>query len=171
MNFELKRCTLEDVNEHCDFSAKVFTQTFASQNTPENLSEYLSRSYAPQKLVRELQDPESEFYFLYAKGELAGYLKLNTGMAQSEEQDPDSLEIERIYIDQDFQKQGLGQVLMDFSLQRAREQNKKRIWLGVWEKNFNAQKFYEKNGFSEFGAHEFVMGDDRQRDLMLEKAL
>ncbi len=171
MNFELKRCTLEDVNELCDFSAKVFTQTFASQNTPENLSEYLSRSYAPQKLVRELQDPESEFYFLYAKGELAGYLKLNTGMAQSEEQDPDSLEIERIYIDQDFQKQGLGQVLMDFSLQRAREQNKKRIWLGVWEKNFNAQKFYEKNGFSEFGAHEFVMGDDRQRDLMLEKAL
>lgn len=171
MNFEFKRCALNDVNELSDFSAKVFTQTFASENTPENLNEYLNRSYAPEKLAKELQDPESEFYFLYAKGKLAGYLKLNTGMAQSEEQDPDSLEIERIYIEQDFQKQGLGQVLMDFSVKRARDQNKKRIWLGVWEKNFNAQKFYEKNGFTEYGAHEFVMGDDRQTDLMLEKAL
>jgi diamine N-acetyltransferase len=113
----------------------------------------------------------SQFYFVYFHNEIAGYLKVNTNDAQSEEMDDDSLEIERIYIKSEFQKLGLGKYLLDKVMEIAIEQNKRIVWLGVWEKNEKAIAFYQKMGFVQTGIHSFYMGDEEQTDLIMSKTL
>ncbi|XUD04145.1 hypothetical protein IGJ34_002114 [Enterococcus sp. AZ177] len=81
------------------------------------------------------------------------------------------MEIERIYIDSDFKRLGLGKMLYNKAIERAKELNKTAIWLGVWERNFSAMKFYRKMGFTQVGAHSFFMGEDEQTDLIMKKNL
>ena len=57
------------------------------------------------------------------------------------------------------------------AIQIAQAAEKQKIWLGVWEHNEPAKAFYTKWGFKQFGAHDFVMGDDRQTDLLMIKSL
>jgi ribosomal protein S18 acetylase RimI-like enzyme len=45
------------------------------------------------------------------------------------------------------------------------------MWLGVWEENPRAIRFYQKLGFVEFGEHIFQLGDDAQRDVLMKKKL
>jgi diamine N-acetyltransferase len=83
----------------------------------------------------------------------------------------ESLEIERIYIINKFQKHGLGKYLLNKAMEIALERNKKKIWLGVWEKNESAITFYKKMGFVQTGAHSFYMGDEEQIDFIMTKSL
>ena len=111
------------------------------------------------------------FYFLYWDGKLAGYLKLNEASAQTDLHDEQSLEIERIYVSKEFQGEGLGRYLMDQAISIAIQRKKKYVWLGVWEKNEKALRFYRRNGFYQIGTHSFVMCDDEQTDYIMRKDL
>ena len=152
-----------------DLSRKVFFDSFNHLNTPDNMKEYMDRAFNPEQLLSELRNPMSEFYFVTVDDTIAGYLKLNKDTAQSDIRDETSLEIERIYVDQAFQGKGLGAILMTKAVERAKDLNLQYIWLGVWEKNTDAKRFYERHGFVEFGNHEFKMGDDVQTDILMRR--
>ena len=171
MNITMKPCTVDDVEVLKNLAAQAFCETFAPLNTPENMDAYLKEAYTIPKLRRELSDSNQIFYFAYADGVLAGYLKVNEAPAQSEINDPSALEIERIYVLQAFYGTGVGQLLMDKAIEMARERGKEYAFLGVWEFNSRARRFYEKNGFYRFGEHTFVMGDDPQTDFLLRRDL
>ncbi|MFX4262496.1 GNAT family N-acetyltransferase [Pelotomaculum propionicicum] len=113
----------------------------------------------------------SLFYFLYADGELAGYLKLNNAPAQTDINDGQALEIERFYVAKDFQGEGFGGILMEKAVIIANMQKKSYVWLGVWEKNKKAIRFYENNGFYAIGTHSFFMGEEEQTDFIMRKNL
>jgi ribosomal protein S18 acetylase RimI-like enzyme len=113
----------------------------------------------------------SNFYFLYADGELSGYIKLNEHKAQTDIYDPQSLEIERIYVQQESQGIGLGSALLRKAINIAETREKSYIWLGVWERNHKAIQFYKKNGFYEIGKHSFFMGEEEQTDYIMRKDL
>jgi len=168
---EIKKITLNDLAALKALSIKTFTDTFAKDNTPKDLKEYLDQAYTEEKLANELQNKDSEFYFIYSNEELSGYLKINVNDAQTETIEEDALEIERIYIDSNFKRLGLGKMLYHKAIERAKELNKTSIWLGVWEKNFSAMKFYHKMGFTQVGQHSFYMGEDEQIDLIMKKEL
>jgi ribosomal protein S18 acetylase RimI-like enzyme len=140
-------------------------------NTPETMTAYLDAAFAPDKIQSELRTEGSVFYFLYADGALAGYLKLNIGNAQTDIHDPQSLEVERIYIRREFQGLGFGRVLLEKAAAEAITLGKSFLWLGVWEKNENAIAFYKKHGFYVIGTHGFVMGDEVQNDFLLRREL
>lgn len=168
---KMHKCTSEDLELLREISIETFTDTFAADNTPEDLAAYLERAYHPDQLRSELANPDSSFYFIYLESKLAGYLKLNTGVAQSEEMGLDALEIERIYVRSAFKRRGLGRELISFAIQHARETEKAAIWLGVWEHNTRALEFYRVLGFEKTGAHSFYMGDDEQTDYIMTKRL
>ncbi|WP_172250107.1 GNAT family N-acetyltransferase [Saccharibacillus deserti] len=171
MTITITKCTLNDVQTLQAISTDTFRETFQEQNSPEHLNAYLKKAYNLNQLTQEIADPCSQFYFIYFSQELAGYLKINTDEAQSEKMDNDSLEVERIYVKKKFQKLGLGKLLINKAIEIALEQQKKKIWLGVWEDNKNAISFYRKKGFIQTGSHSFFMGDDEQVDLILTKTL
>ncbi|WP_430602056.1 hypothetical protein IGJ02_002266 [Enterococcus sp. DIV0724b] len=168
---EIKKITLNDLAALRALSIKTFTDTFAKDNTPEDLKEYLDQAYTEEKLANELQNQDSEFYFIYSNEQLSGYLKINVNEAQTETIEEDALEIERIYIDSNFKRLGLGKMLYHKAIERAKELNKTSIWLGVWERNFSAMKFYHKMGFIQVGQHSFYMGEDEQIDLIMKMEL
>jgi len=171
MTISIKKCTLDDLVLLQEIGVETFTETFGDQNSPENMKAYLEKAFNLNQLEKELSKPSSEFYLIYSKEELAGYLKVNADDAQTEMMGQDSLEVERIYIRKKFHKQGLGKYLLNKAMDIAAERNKAKIWLGVWEKNENAIAFYEKMGFVRTGAHSFHMGDEEQTDFIMTKRL
>ncbi|MBD7968264.1 GNAT family N-acetyltransferase [Paenibacillus gallinarum] len=166
-----RKCTIEDLEILREISVETFKDTFEDQNSSENMKTYLDRAFNLKQIEEELVNEFSEFYFLYLNEDIAGYLKLNTNDAQSETMGNDSLEVERIYVRKKFHKQGLGKFLINKAIEIAKEQNKDKVWLGVWEKNENAISFYKKMGFVQTGAHSFYMGDEEQIDLIMTKLL
>lgn len=171
MTIAIKKCILDDVRPLQTISVETFSETFQEQNSLEHLNAYIERAYNLEQLKQEIANPSSQFYFVYLDQEIAGYLKVNTDEAQSEIMDGESLEVERIYVKRKFQKHGLGKHLMNKAMEIALEQQKKKIWLGVWEDNENAITFYQKKGFIQTGSHSFFMGEDEQVDLIMTKTL
>lgn len=171
MTINIKKCTLEDSRMLQEISYETFNETFKHHNSPENMNAYLKKAYNLTQLEIELANQSSHFFFIYFNNEIAGYLKINVNDAQSEEMGEESLEVERIYIKKKCQKHGLGKYLLNKAIQIAIDWKKKKIWLGVWEKNENAIAFYQKMGFIKTGAHTFYMGDDEQTDFIMTKNL
>ncbi|PEJ57122.1 GNAT family N-acetyltransferase [Bacillus sp. AFS002410] len=169
MSIQVKKCILEDSHLLQEIGYETFNETFKDQNTEENMIAYLENAFNLKQVEKELSNLSSKFFFVYFHNEIAGYLKVNTSDAQSEEMDEESLEIERIYIKKNYQKHGLGKYLFNTAMEIALALNKKKIWLGVREKNENAISFYKKMGFVQTGSHSFYMGDEEQIDYIMMK--
>lgn len=169
MENEMKRVKRTEAATLRTLSIATFNETFEADNTVENMRAYLQAAYNLEKLEQELANPDSEFQFIFHAGKLAGYVKLNVGEAQSESQGKKALEIERIYIKQEFKRQGLGSKLLNYGIEQAQKLGKDYVWLGVWEHNNSALRFYHKMGFKQFGEHVFKMGTDLQRDLLVKR--
>ncbi|QCT75513.1 GNAT family N-acetyltransferase [Macrococcoides canis] len=167
----IRACTVEDKSALMEIAYQTFDETFRADNKKENIDEYLKNAFTDEKVLAELHNPDSFFYFIYYEDTLAGYLKLNINEAQTESFEGENLEIERIYILKQFQKKGLGKQLYDKALEVARHLSCERIWLGVWEKNSNAIAFYEQLGFNKIDQHSFYMGDEQQIDYIMMKSI
>lgn len=164
---DIKRVGPTDLEELQNIGRQTFTETFAEINTPENMLKYLEDSFSAEQLAREIEDPDSEFYFATLGNRAIGYLKVNKGQAQTELKDENTLELERIYVLAEFHRKKVGQILFDKALKTAQNLKVEYLWLGVWENNTRAINFYRKNGFAEFGKHDFWLGNDQQTDIMM----
>ena len=171
MDRALKPCTITDFDILRELSIRTYEETFAHLTTKEDMAAYLEDAFHAERFRKELTNPNSAFYFLYYNGQIAGYLKINEAPAQTDIHDSDALEIERIYVASEFQGRGSGRYLMEQAISISVERQKKYVWLGVWEKNEKAIRFYQKNGFSIMGTHTFVMGEDVQNDYVMRKDL
>lgn len=164
--------TPDDLETLQTLSRETFYEAFAKDNNEADMQKYLEESFNSEKLTVDLNDPASFFFIAWDNNDPVGYLKLNTGDAQTELKDDDtSVEIERIYVKSAYQGKKIGQLLYDKAEEIGREQKRKYIWLAVWEHNLKAMAFYKKNGFEKFGEHIFKLGDDEQTDIMMRKEL
>lgn len=170
-NIEIKRVLAADIENLQQISRQTFFETFSESNTEENMTKYLEEDLSLEKLTIELSNEGSEFYFAMLGHDIIAYLKLNLGQSQTELQDDNALEIERIYVLKEFHGKKVGQLLYEKAIQVAYKEKINYVWLGVWEKNPRAINFYKKNDFMEFDKHIFRLGDDEQTDIMMRKML
>lgn len=167
----IRKATQGDVTLVQQIGRETFFETFAAANTQADMQTYLNENFSQAKVSAELSNPES-LYFIAWEGQMPiGYLKVNIGQTQTELQDEASLEIERIYVKSAYHGKKVGQLLYEKALELARLHNKAYLWLGVWEQNPKAIRFYEKNGFIAFDKHVFRFGNDEQIDVMMKKEL
>ncbi len=167
-NVVIQRVTIDELSQLREIGKRTFLESFGDQNKKEDMDAYLKKSFAENQLMSELSDDSSEFYFAKLDGQIIGYLKVNYGNSQTEIKGPESLEIERIYVLKEMHGLRVGQLLYKKALEIAKSKKFKFIWLGVWEKNSRAIRFYEKNGFVTFDKHTFLLGSDVQTDLMMK---
>ncbi|AZA85709.1 GNAT family N-acetyltransferase [Chryseobacterium shandongense] len=167
----LKKASAGDLETLQQIGKETFYETFAKHNSEEEMQKYLAESFSSEKLLKELNTPDSQFFIVWEEENPVGYLKINFGASQTELQDETSMEIERIYVKSSHHGKKVGQLLYDKALEIALQQQKKYIWLGVWEENKRAVSFYSKNGFTQFDKHIFRLGDEEQTDLMMKKVL
>ena len=167
----IKPATIYDAGTIADLSRSTFYDTFAADNTEEDMIIFMSRQFTRDALVAEVGMKSNLFSLAYKGGELAGYVKLRESKGPPELKGVSTLEIARIYVVKSMLGQGIGQALMQHSIDVARSKQKAVVWLAVWEKNERAIKFYTRWGFKTFSRQVFVLGTDLQNDWIMKKHL
>jgi ribosomal protein S18 acetylase RimI-like enzyme len=102
---------------------------------------------------------------------LAGYAQLRHGPAPDCVGGPRPIELWRFYVERLWQGRGVAQALMAATIEAATTRSAGTVWLSVWERNQKAQAFYRKSGFEDRGEKEFILGNDRQTDRVMARAL
>ena len=156
-----------DLGDLLHMARTAFLQAFTAGNKPENVEAYLAEAFTLSQFEKELANPASTFFVAELEGEIIAYTKVNLVPAQSDVHDPESLEIARLYVLEEHLGSGLGKKLLDTAVDFAKQHQKKYLWLGVWEHNARAIRFYEKNGLRIFGSHPFPFGDEIQTDYLM----
>jgi ribosomal protein S18 acetylase RimI-like enzyme len=110
----IKKAGIEDASALQQIGKETFFETFAASNTDEDMQKYLEENFNLDKISAEINNPFSEFYIAYSE---IGYLKLNSGDAQTEVSDDSSIEIERVYVKSAYHGKKVGQVLYDKALE------------------------------------------------------
>jgi len=163
----IKKVNVDEIDQLQNIGRQTFYETFSASNTQENMQGYLESGFSADKLLAELSDTNAEFYFAKVANHIIGYLKLNFGASQTELKSENGLEIERIYVLQEFHGKKVGQTLYNKAIEIANSKNAQFVWLGVWEENIRAISFYKKNGFVAFDKHIFKLGEEEQTDIMM----
>ena len=167
----IRLATPYDLHTLRELGIRTFTESFSEFNTEEDMSLYLREAFSAEKTTGDLENPEVRFLIAETEGIAVGYVKLNSGAAQSEPMGEDSVEIERVYVAKAFQNRGIGKRLLDAGVSTARSQGAFVVWLGVWEHNPGAMRFYGRNGFTAFGKHPFMLGNDLQTDILMKLSI
>lgn len=167
MNLYYKFCDIKDLTILVEISINTFVSAFEKLNNPKDFKSYMDIAFSKEQLKKELLNKNASFYFVYNDKELVGYFKLNQKEAQTEFFGNISIEIERIYVLDKFQGQQIGKKMLLHIFEIAKKENISFIWLGVWEKNTAAIRFYEHYGFEKFDTHPFYIGKDKQTDWLM----
>ncbi len=167
----IRYATPGDAELIADLSRKTFYETFGYVNTKENMDKFMNEQFTREKLIDEVSEPGNTFLLAFDGDIPVGYVRLREGEKFPEFNNKDSIEIARIYVVNTSIGRGVGRQLMRQCIFIAKELKKEIIWLGVWEKNPRAIAFYAKWGFEKFKEHDFLLGDDLQKDLLLMKKL
>ena len=150
INVGIKKVALQDLEALQKISKQTFQESFAEENTAENMAKYLEEGFSAEKLGKEILEPNSAFYVVTVGKELLAYLKINLGNAQTELKEIDGLEIERIYVLKAHQGKGIGTKLLQIA-----EQNLGRpMTLKAAMDNPKSFSFYEKYGWRQVSIHE-----------------
>lgn len=165
----IRRAIEDDAPLIAKLGARMFREAFAQDNDPEDIKSYLALNFSLDQIKSELVDPSSIFLLAYEGEEPIGYAKLIGGKIPKSVKGPKPVELVRIYVDQKIIGKGYGSALMKSCIEQANLAGYKTIWLGVWEKNERAIKFYKKWGFAEVGAQVFVLGSNVQNDFIMER--
>ncbi|MGH9801908.1 MAG: GNAT family N-acetyltransferase [Blastocatellia bacterium] len=168
---QIRPATVTDAEMLTELAARTFYDAFNEMNTPENMMAYMSKALSVEQLTIELSDPRAKFLIAEADGAMVGYAKLLADEVPACVTGPNPIELVRLYVDNKYLGSGVGNDLMQTSLDEARSLGHRSIYLGVWEHNHRAQSFYFRWNFRVVGSHIFQMGDDPQMDWLMEREL
>jgi diamine N-acetyltransferase len=164
----LRDAAATDSVQLAEFGARTFYESFAADNTAEDMRRHLEEAFNPQKQLEEIRNPDIDTLIAAdASGGWAGFAQLRAGKLSEGVPRQGSIELWRFYVDKAWHGQGVAATLMDGAKQRARRRGANTMWLGVWERNARAQAFYRKHGFDKVGRQVFVVGGDPQTDDVL----
>lgn len=169
MQVLIRTASKEDAALVADLSRQTFVETFAAQNTRENMDKFMNSDFTRERLMAEVGARDNIFLLAYIGDKPVGYARLRENNRPPELGIVSTLEIARIYTVSDSIGKGVGKLLMQKSIEIAGQLKKQVIWLGVWEHNQRAINFYKKWGFEIFAEHDFMLGDDVQRDWLMRK--
>jgi ribosomal protein S18 acetylase RimI-like enzyme len=167
----IRLATEKDAELITELSRKTFYDSFAADNTKDNMDKFMNEQFIKQKLLDEVKQPWHIFFLAFANDEPVGYVKMRDSSVPPDLVNQSCIEIARIYSVQHKIGKGVGRMLMQTCHDIANQKKKKILWLGVWEKNQRAIDFYTKWGFEKFSEQNFVLGDDVQRDWLMKKNL
>jgi diamine N-acetyltransferase len=151
-----------------EFGARTFFESFAADNTTEDMRRHLESAFSSEKQRREIEDPNIDTLILTdGNARWIGFAQLRAHSVSEGVPEQGSIELWRFYVDKSWHGQGVAAALMAGVKLRAKRRGASTLWLGVWERNARAQAFYRKHGFGKVGSKVFVVGNDPQTDDVL----
>ena len=147
----IRPATLADALAITEVGRRTFTDAFGAANTGEDLALFLDEAYGEAIQVRELHDPALRYLVVEKDAMLVGFALLRSGKASAFVRDPSAIEIQRFYLNASCHGSGLAQRLMAACVDTAKALHATTVFLGVWEHNPRALRFYAAQGFAEVG--------------------
>lgn len=175
--FAIRRALPADAATLATLGERTFRDTFGDANNAHDMSMYVALAFGLRQQSAELGDPRVTC-LLAESAEPSGRHAVGYALLRQVADEtppcvagPSPIELARLYVDRDWQGRAVGAALMQHAIDEARGRGARTLWLGVWERNARARAFYERWGFAQVGEHDFVLGSDLQRDLLLARAL
>jgi ribosomal protein S18 acetylase RimI-like enzyme len=154
-----------------EIGATTFTETFEAANTPEDFAAYMAAAFGEDIQRSELESRDTTVFFAERAGDVVGYVMLRERTPPASLGLDDALEIARLYARKRELGSGVGAALMQRAIAEAAGRGKDAVWLGVWDRNERAIRFYESWGFHQLGTQPFLLGTDLQTDLVMVRRL
>lgn len=170
-NIIIRLASANDADLIAELSRQTFYETFAPDNTKQNMDKFMNERFTHGALAAEVTMPGNIFFLAYSGNDAAGYVRMRESKNPPQLKNVKAIEIARIYAAKNAIGKGVGGALMKKCIEIALKKDCEVIWLGVWEKNKRAIDFYERWGFEKFNEHDFVLGSDIQRDWLMKKFL
>lgn len=170
---KIRKATITDAEMMAALASRTFWDAFHKhpKNAPQDMADYMSKAFNLEQIQTEINDENNIFLLAEIENSPAGYAKLVIGSIEEPIIASKPIELSRLYAEQAFIGKGIGQKLMDECFIIAEKLECDVMWLGVWEYNPRAQRFYEKQGFEVVGQHIFQLGTDAQTDLLMVRKL
>lgn len=156
-----------DGAELAAFAARTFAETFGPDNRPEDLQAHLVASFGLAQQSAELRNPDMTTLLALDGGRLIAFAQLRRQSPPACVPHRGAIELHRFYVDRAAHGKGIAQRLLRAVHDAAGQWRAPHLWLGVWERNPRAIKFYRNCGFTDYGSHDFLVGTDRQTDRVL----
>ncbi len=168
---EIRTAALEEIPAMREVAIESYVTKFGAYNTQEDMDIFLKEVYNLEQLTKEFYEPGSALYLALHEGQVVGFVRLRNNVEVDSYLGKNHIELQRLYVHSKFQNMKIGKLLLEQAFRYAQEHKFEWIWLGVWEKNFEAQRFYQRWGFEKFSEHVFLMGNDPQIDWLLKKKM
>lgn len=167
--WQIRNAQPNDASALAVLAERTFRETFGADNSSQDMDQHCTDTYSTMIQTREILDPNTDTFVCELENELIAYAQLSWLEAPSYVTALKPVEIKRFYVDSPWHGKGIANALMVQVLEHVESKNADRIWLGVWEHNPKARRFYQKMGFLEVGEHVFQLGSDPQRDLIFSR--
>lgn len=150
-----------------NFCRDTFYNMWKDYNTDEDLATYMDEYFTPPVIAKELADSNITYLIASDQNKTVGYCKLKRNYREGDLNFLRVVEMQRMYTTKQTLRKGIGTQLMKRAIEMLRAENFEVMWLGVYEKNFNAIAFYSHFGFKPYGSHDFVLGNDVTTDILM----
>jgi diamine N-acetyltransferase len=167
----LRLAIADDAPALAVLARRTFEDTFARDNRPEDIAQFVTKSFGEAQQRAEIADPEARTLFAELASGLVAFAQLRRQSPPEPSRSEPAVELQRFYVDHAWIGQGLAHRLMQRTLEEAVAMGAGVIWLGVWERNPRAIAFYKKEGFVDVGSHIFQLGADAQTDRVMLRQL
>jgi diamine N-acetyltransferase len=151
---------------------QAFSEAFAHLYDPIQFSQFLEQAYGVGGTMdRGLADPLIRWQVAAVGDQVIGYVKLTSLTLPAPAPNPGAIELQQIYVLSPWHGRGVAERLMNWALDTARAMGAPEIYLGVFDHNTRAKRFYGRHGFSEVARCTFQLGDQIDDDRVWRKTL
>lgn len=168
----VRPATPGDAAELSHLAALTFRTTYEPFNTAANIDQYIGAAFAIDQVRADLHAADMSTLLASVDDVVVGYAQLRLHViAPVWVPGRDPVELHRFYVEAAWHGRHVAAHLLEHCVTTATAAGSTSLWLGVWQQNARAIRFYRKHGFHAVGRQEFMLGDDLQDDWLMAKAL
>jgi ribosomal protein S18 acetylase RimI-like enzyme len=151
----IRQAEKSDVKALSALAIATYSDAFGHTFSASDLALHLAQNFSEAYFARNLD--EDIVLLAEEKGRLAGYVKFGAVSISVQSATSQDRELQRLYVQADFQRRGIGRSLMEAALTHPELAGAENIYLDVWDENTVAQKLYKSYGFEVIGKNPFIV--------------
>lgn len=162
---------VRDAAALADFQRETFLATFGHLYPKADKETYLAGTYGAPLQAREIADPMTWHRLAFSDERMIGFAKAGAFKLPIEPEGSSVRELHRLYVAEEAKGVGVAAALMDWAMTRARAEGAEAMYLGVYQHNHRAQRFYRRYGFEIVGEYFFDVGATRDPEFIMRATL
>ena len=157
----------DDVPALVELGSSSFWDAYGGTASDEDIAAHIERYFSASAIAEEMSLPRVTYLIAHEGEAFSGFSKVRDGGPHACLEADSAIEVQQLYVSPDFQRRGVGGILMDATVATARERQVDGIWLSVWSGADWAVAFYEKYGFVKKGTDDFHLGAEVHLDHIM----